>query len=66
MEQDETGTLARLKSLRSEVFEPSMNRFDGRIFNTTGGSAQLEFMFRDSLSGDFTSPGFVPRGNGCA
>ncbi len=36
MEQDETGTLARLKSLRSEVFDPRTKQFDGRIFKTTG------------------------------
>ncbi len=43
MEQDETGTLTRLKSLRSEVFDPRTKQFDGRIFKTTGDGALAEF-----------------------
>ena len=43
MERDETGTLARLKSLRSEVFDPTTKRFDGRIFKNTGDGALAEF-----------------------
>jgi len=43
MEQDETGTLTRLKSLRSEVFDPTTKRFDGRIFKNTGDGALVEF-----------------------
>ena len=43
MERDETGTLARLKSLRSEVFDPTTMRFDGRIFKNTGDGALAEF-----------------------
>ncbi|MEE8098392.1 MAG: adenylate/guanylate cyclase domain-containing protein [Hyphomicrobium sp.] len=43
MEQDETGTLARLKSLRSEVFDPRTKQFDGRIFKNTGDGALAEF-----------------------
>ncbi len=43
MEQDETGTLARLKSLRSEVFDPRINKFNGRIFKNTGDGALAEF-----------------------
>ncbi len=43
MEQDEVGTLARLKSLRSEVFDPRTKQFDGRIFKNTGDGALAEF-----------------------
>ncbi len=43
MEQDETGTLARLGSLRSEVFDPRTRQFDGRIFKNTGDGALAEF-----------------------
>ena len=42
MEQDETGTLARLKSLRSEVFDPRTKQFDGRIFKNIGDGALPE------------------------
>ncbi len=43
MERDETGTLARLKSLRSDVFDPGTAKYDGRIFKTTGDGALSEF-----------------------
>lgn len=43
MEQDETGTLSRLKSLRSEVFDPGAMRYNGRIFKNTGDGALAEF-----------------------
>ncbi len=43
MERDETGTLARLKSLRAELFDPTTKRFDGRIFKNTGDGALAEF-----------------------
>ena len=43
MEDDETGTLARLKSLRSELFEPKTKEHGGRIFKTTGDGALVEF-----------------------
>ncbi len=43
MERDETGTHARLRSLRSEVFDPRTKQFDGRIFKTTGDGALVEF-----------------------
>jgi TolB-like protein/Flp pilus assembly protein TadD len=43
MEQDETGTLARLKAVRTEVFDPETMRFDGRIFKNTGDGALAEF-----------------------
>ena len=39
MEQDETGTLARLKSMRSEVFDRRVAQFDGRVFKNTGDGA---------------------------
>ncbi len=37
MGQDETGTLERLTSLRSEVFDPTTKKYDGRVFKNTGG-----------------------------
>ncbi len=43
MEQDETGTLARLRSLRAEVFDPTTDQFNGRIFKNTGDGALAEF-----------------------
>jgi len=43
MEHDEAGTLARLKSLRAEVFDPTTTRFGGRVFKNTGDGALSEF-----------------------
>ena len=43
MDADETGTLARLKSLRDDVFDPTVARFGGRIFKLTGDGALVEF-----------------------
>ncbi|MFP6747298.1 MAG: adenylate/guanylate cyclase domain-containing protein [Alphaproteobacteria bacterium] len=43
MAGDEAGTLARLKALRAEVFDPETARFGGRIFKTTGDGALVEF-----------------------
>ena len=43
MERDETGTLAQLRSLRSEVFDPTTLQFAGRIFKTTGDGTLAEF-----------------------
>ena len=43
MEQDETGTLDRLKALRRELFEPKTKEYGGRIFKTTGDGALVEF-----------------------
>ncbi len=43
MDGDEAGTLARLKTLRSEVFDPITAQFGGRIFKTTGDGALAEF-----------------------
>ena len=43
MEADEAGTLARLKELRNEVFDPTTERFGGRIFKNTGDGALAEF-----------------------
>ncbi len=43
MDRDEAGTLARLKALRGEVFDPVTSRFGGRIFKTTGDGALVEF-----------------------
>jgi adenylate cyclase len=43
MSADEPGTLARLRTLRSDVFDPAINKFTGRIFKTTGDGALAEF-----------------------
>lgn len=43
MEQDEAGTLASLKSLRRDLFEPKIKQHGGRIFKTTGDGAFVEF-----------------------
>jgi adenylate cyclase len=43
MAADEVGTLARLKSLRAEVFEPKTAQFHGRIVGSAGDSLLIEF-----------------------
>ena len=40
---DEEGTIARLRRIRAEVFEPSISRHSGRIANTAGDSFLIEF-----------------------
>jgi adenylate cyclase len=43
MEANEAGTLVRLKELRRDVFDPTTERFGGRIFKNTGDGALAEF-----------------------
>ncbi len=43
MGEDEAGTLAQLKTLRREIFEPKTAQFGGRIFKNTGDGALAEF-----------------------
>src|SRR5215470_8636529 len=43
MAADETGTLARLTKLRSEVIEPKIVQFHGRIVGSAGDSLLVEF-----------------------
>jgi class 3 adenylate cyclase len=43
MEQDEAGTLARIKGLRSEVIEPRVTKHGGRVFKTAGDGFLVEF-----------------------
>jgi TolB-like protein len=43
MGQDESGTLAELKALRSELFDPKMAEHKGRIFKATGDGVLAEF-----------------------
>jgi hypothetical protein len=43
MERDEAGTLAALKALRAEVFEPRTREHGGRIFKIAGDGALCEF-----------------------
>ncbi len=64
MERDEAGTLARMKSLRSEILDPKTKQFGGRIFKDTGDGALAEFasavdavhcaveILRDAAGGD--------------
>ena len=40
---DEEGTLAALKSLRSEVADPKINDYRGRIVKSTGDGLLVEF-----------------------
>jgi adenylate cyclase len=43
MSEDDAGTLARLKALRHELFEPKTKEYRGRIFKTMGDGAMVEF-----------------------
>ena len=43
MEIDETGTLARLKTVRLELIDPAIAKCKGRIINTTGDGMLVEF-----------------------
>ncbi len=43
MEADEAGTLARLKSARSETIDPAVTTHGGRIVKTTGDGLLVEF-----------------------
>lgn len=43
MEADEAGTLAQLRTLRKELFEPKLAEFGGRLVKTTGDGILAEF-----------------------
>jgi adenylate cyclase len=43
MGQDETGTLAALRKLRSELVDPRISEHKGRVFKTTGDGLLAEF-----------------------
>ena len=43
MGADEEGTLAALKALRSELIDPKVAEYQGRIVKTTGDGALVEF-----------------------
>ncbi len=43
MQQDEAGTLAQLKTLRREIFDPKTTQYGGHIFKNTGDGALTEF-----------------------
>ena len=43
MREDEAGTLAQLKVLRKEVFDPRIAEHNGRIVKTTGDGVLVEF-----------------------
>jgi adenylate cyclase len=44
MEQDESGTLSTLKSLRKQVLEPLIHQHQGRIFKVMGDGFLVEFV----------------------
>ena len=43
MEVDEAGTLAQLRTLRKELFDPKLSEFGGRIVKTMGDGVLAEF-----------------------
>ena len=43
MDEDEEGTLARLKAIRRELADPKVKEHHGRIVKTTGDGLLLEF-----------------------
>jgi adenylate cyclase len=43
MGKDETGTLAQLKALRSELLDPKLEEYSGRLVNTAGDGLLIEF-----------------------
>jgi len=43
MEANEEETLARLQTLRNDLFRPKVSEYHGRIFKTTGDGAFVEF-----------------------
>ncbi len=43
MREDEVGTLAQLKVLRKEVFDPRVAEHNGRIFKTMVSGVLVEF-----------------------
>ena len=43
MERNEEGTLARLKALQRDLFEPRVSAHNGRVVKTTGDGFLVEF-----------------------
>src|SRR5688572_4297973 len=43
MGQDEAGTLAALKALRTEIIDPKVTEHSGRVFKSTGDGCLAEF-----------------------
>ncbi len=43
MRENESGTLAQLKTLRIEVFDPRIAEHNGRVVKTTGDGLLVEF-----------------------
>lgn len=41
--QDEAGTLTRLRTLKSEVIDPSIRKHSGRLFKSVGDGFLVEF-----------------------
>jgi len=43
MEADEAGTVARLRSIRQELFDPTVAKHGGHTFNVMGDGFLVEF-----------------------
>ncbi len=43
MHEDETGTLAQLRTLRKELLDPKVEEYGGRIVKVTGDGVLIEF-----------------------
>ena len=43
MREDETGTLEQLKTFRSELLDPKVGEYGGRVIKTTGDGSLIEF-----------------------
>jgi adenylate cyclase len=43
MENDEAGTLARQKTIQTELIDPKLKEYGGRVVKTTGDGALIEF-----------------------
>ena len=57
MDVDEAGTLAQLKTVRSDVFDPKIEAFGGRVFKNTGDGVMAEFAAFGIAAGLLASAG---------
>ena len=48
MGQDEVGTLAALKAVRTELIDPKVTEHSGRVFKATGDGLLAEFLSVDN------------------
>ena len=47
MREDESGTLAQLRTLRKELLDPKVEEYGGRVVKTTGDGFLIEFSSAD-------------------